>query len=71
MTADFTSLIVASIARLFTLFSPCSYPLLPGYILYYLGSDVSMRRGFYGRCFLCCGAFLNFRGGWRNCLDLA
>ncbi len=41
-------------AGVFALFSPCAYPLLPGYILYYLGSDAGLRRALLGGgiCFL-------------------
>ncbi len=41
-------------AGVFTLFSPCAYPLLPGYIMYYLGSDTTFSKALLGGgiCFL-------------------
>lgn len=60
MSADFIGLIVASFAGIFTLFSPCSYPLLPGYILYHLGSEISMRRAFTGGVLCAVGFILIF-----------
>ncbi len=51
---DISGSILVFAAGVFALFSPCAYPLLPGYILYYLGSDASLRRALLGggTCFL-------------------
>ena len=35
-------------AGVFALFSPCAFPLLPGYIMYYLGSDVTIKKALPG-----------------------
>ena len=35
-------------AGVFALLSPCAYPLLPGYVLYYLGKESTIRRALLG-----------------------
>jgi cytochrome c-type biogenesis protein len=44
LSIDLPGLALAFSAGVLTLFSPCSFPLLPGYVLYYLGSGTSPRR---------------------------
>ncbi len=39
---------LALISGVFVLLSPCSYPLLPGYVAYYLGSNVGSVRALQG-----------------------
>jgi cytochrome c-type biogenesis protein len=46
--ADFVSLVYPFTAGVFVLFSPCGYALLPGYISYYLGSEVTIPRALRG-----------------------
>jgi cytochrome c-type biogenesis protein len=48
LSLDAAGLAFAFTAGLLSIFSPCGYALLPGYISYYLGSDLSIARGFYG-----------------------
>jgi cytochrome c-type biogenesis protein len=48
MTLDLASLIFVSTAGVFTLLSPCSYPLLPGYILYHIGAELSTKKALMG-----------------------
>ena len=48
MDIQLQSLVFAFTSGLFTIFSPCSYVLLPGYISYYLGSDFTMGRAISG-----------------------
>jgi cytochrome c-type biogenesis protein len=45
---EFSGIIFAFSAGMFSLLSPCSYTLLPGYISYYLGSEFSIRKGLTG-----------------------
>jgi len=45
---DYAGLFFAFTAGVFTLFSPCSYAMLPGYISYYLGEDSSLSRAASG-----------------------
>jgi cytochrome c biogenesis protein CcdA len=47
---------LALVSGVFVLFSPCSYPLLPGYVAYYLGSKMSSERALQGG--LACGTGL-------------
>lgn len=48
MGIQISNLLFALSAGLFSVFSPCSYALLPGYISYYLGSDISLERAVQG-----------------------
>jgi cytochrome c-type biogenesis protein len=48
MSIQASSLLFAFTAGLFSIFSPCSYPLLPGYMSYYLGSEFSVEKAFSG-----------------------
>ena len=48
-----TDLSLALISGVFVIFAPCSYPLLPGYVAYYLGSKISTRKAIQGG--LVCG----------------
>lgn len=48
MVIQLSSLLFALSAGVFSVFSPCSYALLPGYISYYLGSDLSLERALNG-----------------------
>jgi cytochrome c-type biogenesis protein len=48
LSLDAPGLAFAFTAGLFSIFSPCGYALLPGYVSYYLGSDFSVARGVYG-----------------------
>lgn len=45
---EIPGIIFAFSAGIFSLLSPCSYTLLPGYISYYLGSDFSIKKGLTG-----------------------
>lgn len=44
MFSDPLGLIFAFTTGIFVLFSPCSFPLLPGYVSYYLGAKTSLRK---------------------------
>ncbi|MCS7140489.1 MAG: cytochrome c biogenesis CcdA family protein [Candidatus Nezhaarchaeota archaeon] len=46
MPLDLLELVLVFTAGLLTLFSPCSFPLLPGYISYYLGSNAPLTRAY-------------------------
>ncbi|MFQ6135214.1 MAG: cytochrome c biogenesis CcdA family protein [Nitrososphaerales archaeon] len=48
MAIDSVSLVYPFTAGVFVLFSPCGYALLPGYISYYLGSEVTVPRALKG-----------------------
>ncbi len=48
MVADLLSLGYPFIAGFFVLFSPCGYALLPSYISYYLGSEITVFRAIKG-----------------------
>jgi cytochrome c-type biogenesis protein len=48
LSLDTPGLAFAFTAGLLSIFSPCGYALLPGYVSYYLGSDFSVARGLYG-----------------------
>jgi len=48
MTLDPSSLAFAFTAGLLSIFSPCGYALIPGYISYYLGSDLSLVKAVTG-----------------------
>lgn len=48
MSVDTAGIAFAFTAGLLSLFSPCGYVLLPGYISYYLGSDFSVVRAVTG-----------------------
>lgn len=48
MSLDTAGLAFAFTAGLLSIFSPCGYALLPGYVSYYLGSDFSVARGIHG-----------------------
>jgi cytochrome c-type biogenesis protein len=45
---DLTGLVFAFTAGVLSIFSPCGYALLPGYVSYYLGSDLSLVRAVVG-----------------------
>ncbi|UCD45459.1 MAG: cytochrome c biogenesis protein CcdA [Candidatus Bathyarchaeota archaeon] len=45
---DLTGLAFAFTAGMLSIFSPCGYALLPGYVSYYLGSDLSLVRAVVG-----------------------
>ena len=45
---DTAGLAFAFTAGVFSIFSPCGYALLPGYVSYYLGSEFSTARGVLG-----------------------
>lgn len=46
--ADLVSLVYPFTAGVFVLFSPCGYALIPGYVSYYLGSEVTVPRALKG-----------------------
>ncbi|MCW4036673.1 MAG: cytochrome C biogenesis protein, partial [Candidatus Bathyarchaeota archaeon] len=48
MSLDLPGLAFALTAGVLTVFSPCGYALLPGYVSYYLGSRLSLMRAVYG-----------------------
>ena len=48
MALDLPGLAFPLVAGIFSLFSPCGYALLPGYISYYLGSRLHVRRAVSG-----------------------
>ena len=48
MSLDTAGIVFAFTAGLLSLFSPCGYALLPGYISYYLGSDFSVVKAVTG-----------------------
>jgi cytochrome c-type biogenesis protein len=48
LSLDAAGLAFAFTAGLFSIFSPCGYALLPGYVSYYLGSDFSVTKGVLG-----------------------
>jgi len=48
MDAYMSGLVFAFTAGVFSIFSPCGYALLPGYVSYYLGSKFSVRRAILG-----------------------
>ena len=48
MSVDFAGLFLAFTAGILTIFAPCSYTMLPGYISYYLGQDSSLSRAITG-----------------------
>jgi cytochrome c-type biogenesis protein len=48
MSVDTAGIVFAFTAGLLSLFSPCGYALLPGYISYYLGSDFSVVKAVTG-----------------------
>jgi len=48
MGVDFSGLFLAFTAGILTIFAPCSYTLLPGYISYYLGHDSSLNKAVIG-----------------------
>ncbi len=48
MSLDLPGLAFALTAGVLTVFSPCGYALLPGYVSYYLGSRLSLARAVYG-----------------------
>lgn len=48
MSLDLPGLAFALTAGILTVFSPCGYALLPGYVSYYLGSRLSLMRAVYG-----------------------
>lgn len=48
MSLDAAGLAFAFTAGILSIFSPCGYALLPGYVSYFLGSDFSVARGVYG-----------------------
>jgi cytochrome c-type biogenesis protein len=45
---EISGIIFAFSAGIFSLLSPCSYTLIPGYISYYLGSEFSITKGLTG-----------------------
>lgn len=45
---DPSAIILVFSAGIFALFSPCAYPLLPGYILYYIGKHSTLHRALLG-----------------------
>ena len=45
---DISGFILVFSAGIFALFSPCAYPLLPGYIMYYLGKESTIRKAIFG-----------------------
>ena len=47
MSLDAPGLALVFSAGALALFSPCSFPMLPGYVLYYVGSKGSPRRALY------------------------
>jgi len=48
MSVDIPGIAFALTTGVFTIFSPCGYALLPGYVSYYLGSSISRARALYG-----------------------
>jgi len=48
LSLDLPGLAFALTAGVLTVFSPCGYALLPGYVSYYLGSRLSLMRAVYG-----------------------
>ena len=48
MGVDYAGLFLAFTAGILTIFAPCSYTLLPGYISYYLGQDSSLSKAVTG-----------------------
>lgn len=48
MALDLPSMIFIFTSGVFTLFSPCSFPLLPAYISYYLGARFSVKKAVFG-----------------------
>ncbi len=52
--------LLALASGVFVLFSACSYPLLPGYIAYYLGSKMTARQGLQGGIICTFGLMLVF-----------
>ena len=44
MHLEWSGLVFAFTAGVFTLFSPCSFPLLPGYISYYIGTETILKK---------------------------
>ncbi len=48
MSVDTAGIAFAFTAGLLSLFSPCGYALIPGYISYYLGSDFSVVKAVTG-----------------------
>ncbi len=47
MSSDFSRLTVTFVAGAYALLSPCGYPMLPGYISYYLGITSSLRKAVF------------------------
>jgi cytochrome c biogenesis protein CcdA len=48
LSLDLSGITFAFTAGIISIFSPCGYALLPGYISYYLGFDFTIKRGIYG-----------------------
>ena len=48
MSVDIPGIAFALTTGVFTIFSPCGYALLPGYVSYDLGSSISRARALYG-----------------------
>lgn len=48
LSLDISGIAFAFTAGIISIFSPCGYALLPGYVSYYLGFDFSIVRGIYG-----------------------
>lgn len=57
---DFTGFIFAFTAGFLALFSPCAFPLLPGYVSYYMGSKAPLARALQGGGVCALGVILVF-----------
>jgi cytochrome c-type biogenesis protein len=55
-----SELILIFLAGMLALFSPCSFPMLPGYISYYLGAKISLKRAIFGGIVCILGLFIVF-----------
>ena len=60
MLIDIGALTFAFSAGFFTLFSPCGFPMLPGYIGYYLGTQSSPKRTLLGGVIVSAGLLVVF-----------
>ena len=57
---DFTGFVFAFTAGFLALFSPCAFPLLPGYVSYYLGARAPLARALKGGGVCALGVILVF-----------
>lgn len=60
MTYNPSELIFIFFAGFLALFSPCGFPMLPGYISYYMGSKISLKRAIFGGIICTLGLFTVF-----------